>query len=286
MPRSTSQIKGDALEKAVQLLETYILGNNPATKDAIITIEPKKIITVNGVKHEIDIYITIDYGKGYKATFIFECKNWAKKVDKNEIIVFSKKVEVVHSQTGYFIAKSFTRDAEAQAEQDGRLKLLIATEELETSTRLIIDFQIFVNTELNSFSTFILSPTETLKSGTLTDESFVRYNNEHLLLRTLNERIRQRLIDETMQTAPPTTFVDDACSYKITKTVLFQKPQELIIEGQKCYRLDMTVTWKTRIIRPPIVSKFDIKTRGRVITYDSGEIPSVGSIQLSFIEIE
>ncbi len=286
MPRSTSQIKGDALEKAVQLLETYILGNNPATKDAIITIEPKKIITVNGVKHEIDIYITIDYGKGYKATFIFECKNWAKKVDKNEIIVFSKKVEVVHAQTGYFIAKSFTRDAEAQAEQDGRLKLLIATEELETSTRLIIDFQIFVNTEINSFSNFILSPTETLKSGTLTDESFVRYNNEHLLLRTLNERIRQRLIDETMQTAPPTTFVDDACSYKITKTVLFQKPQELIIEGQKCYRLDMTVTWKTRIIRPPIVSKFDIKTRGRVITYDSGEIPSVGSIQLSFIEIE
>ncbi len=286
MPRSTSQIKGDALEKAVQLLETYILGNNPATKDAIITIEPKKIITVNGVKHEIDIYITIDYGKGYKATFIFECKNWAKKVDKNEIIVFSKKVEVVHAQTGYFIAKSFTRDAEAQAEQDGRLKLLIATEELETSTRLIIDFQIFVNTEISSFSNFILSPTETLKSGTLTDESFVRYNNEHLLLRTLNERIRQRLIDETMQTAPPTTFVDDACSYKITKTVLFQKPQELIIEGQKCYRLDMTVTWKTRIIRPPIVSKFDIKTRGRVITYDSGEIPSVGSIQLSFIEIE
>jgi hypothetical protein len=102
----------------------------------------------------------------------------------------------------------------------------------------------------------------------------------------LNERIRQRLIDETMQTAPPTTFVDDACSYTITKTVLFQKPQELIIEGQECYRLDMTVTWKTRIIRPPIVSKFDIKTRGRVITYDSGEISSVGRIQLSFIEIE
>jgi hypothetical protein len=88
-----------------------------------------------------------------------------------------------------------------------------------------------------------------------------------------------------MRSVPPTNFVDDACSYKITKTVVFQ-PHELIIESQECYRLDMTVTWKTRIIRPPIVSKFDIKTRGRVITYDSGEIPSVGNIQMSFIEIE
>ena len=102
MARTKAQMKGDALEKAVQLIETYILGTNPATKEAIVTFEPKKIVVVNGVKHEIDIYITIDYGKGYKAIFIFECKNWTKKVDKDEIIVFSKKVEVVHSRFGHF----------------------------------------------------------------------------------------------------------------------------------------------------------------------------------------
>ncbi len=285
MARTKAQIKGDALEKAVQLLEAYILGTNPSTKEAIVTIEPKKIVVVNGVKHEIDIYITIDYGKGYKAIFIFECKNWTKKVDKDEIIVFSKKVEVVHAQTGYFIAKSFTRDAEAQAEQDGRLKLLTATEELDTSTHLIADFHILLNTDINSHSNFILRPNEIFKPGTLTNESFVRYNNEHLLLRTFNERIRQRLIDETMAYVPANAFVEDTFSYERTKTLVFQ-PHELIIEGQECYRLDMTVTWKTRIIRPPIVSKFDIKTRGRVITYDSGEIPSVGNIQMSFVELE
>ncbi len=66
MPRTNAQVKGDALEKAVELIETYILGTNSATKDAIITIEPKKIKVVRGVKHEIDIFIAIDYGKGYK----------------------------------------------------------------------------------------------------------------------------------------------------------------------------------------------------------------------------
>ncbi len=123
MARTQAQKKGDDLEKAVQLIESYILGSNPATKDAIVTIEPKKIVVVNGVKHEIDIYITIDYGKGYKAHFIFECKNWKKKVGKDEIIVFSRKIDIVHAQTGYFIAKSFTRDAEAQAGQDARIEL-------------------------------------------------------------------------------------------------------------------------------------------------------------------
>jgi hypothetical protein len=282
MARTKAQIKGDALEKAVQLLETFILGTNPATREATVTIEPKKIVVVNGVKHEIDIYIPIDYGKGYEAIFIFECKNWSKKVDKDEIIVFSKKVEIVHAQKGFFIAKSFTRDAEAQAEQDSRLKLLIATEELDTSTRLIVDFHILLNTDIDSHTNFTVRP---FKAATLTGETFVIYNNQHFLLKTFNERIRQRLIDSAMRAAPPTNFVDDACSYKITKTVLFQ-PNELIIEGQECYRLDMTITWKTRIFHPPIVSKFDIKTRGRVITYESGEIPSVGKIQMSFVQIE
>ncbi|GHO85238.1 hypothetical protein KSZ_32440 [Dictyobacter formicarum] len=283
MPRTKSQVKGDALEKAVQLIETCILGANPATKEAIVTIEPKKIVVINGVKHEIDIYITIDYGKGYKAIFIFECKNWTKKVDKDEIIVFSKKVEVVRAQKGYFIAKSFTKDAEAQANQDGRIELLIATEELDTSTSVFANFHILLNTDVNSQSEFMLRPDEIFKPGILTEETFVLYNGEQLLLKILNERIRQKLINETMQAVPAHVIVPDNCSYKRTKSLIFQ-PNELIIEGQEYFRLDMTVTWKTRIIRPPIVSKFDIKTRGRVITYDTGKIPSVGNIQVSFVE--
>lgn len=52
--------KGNALEDAVHLIEQTILSNNPATRDAVIMIEPKKIVIVDGVKHEIDIIVTID----------------------------------------------------------------------------------------------------------------------------------------------------------------------------------------------------------------------------------
>ncbi len=284
MARTKAQKKGDTLEEAVQLIESYILGTNPATKEAIVTIEPKKIVVVKGVKHEIDIYISIDYGKGYKAYFIFECKNWKKKVGKDEIIVFSKKIDVVHAQKGYFIAKSFTRDAKAQAEQDDRIELLTATEELDTSLPLIADFHILCNTVIDSHANFILQPGEIFKPRTYTHESAVRYRNEDLLLRTFNERMQHRIVNEVMHNVPGDFLGKEDYSLTKTQSLLFQ-PHELTIEGQESYRVDMTVTWQTKIVRPKIVSKFDIKTRGRVITYDSGELPTVGNIQVSFVEI-
>lgn len=285
MARTNAQIKGDALERAVQLLETVILGTNASTREATVTIKPKKIIDDNGVKHEIDIYITVDPGNGYESIYIFECKNWEQKVGKNEIIVLSEKIDVIRATKGFFVAKSFTIDAKARAKQDQRITLLIATDDLGTSTSFITDFSININTNIDSHANFIYPPGATAKLPKLTNESFALYRNEPLLLRTVNERIRQQLIDETMQRAPADAFFEDAGGYKRTQSVFFQ-PQELVIEGCEIYRADMTVTWKTRIIYPSIVSKFNIETRGRVIMYESGEVPLVGNIQMSLVEIE
>jgi len=67
-------------------------------------------------------------GPGYEAIFVFECKNWQEKVGKNEIIVFSEKFRVANAQRGFFVAKSYTADAVAQAERDQRVELLLAAE--------------------------------------------------------------------------------------------------------------------------------------------------------------
>jgi hypothetical protein len=55
MTRTINQIKGDELEDAVRLIEMVILGADPNAMDSPITIECKKILTFEGVKHEIDI---------------------------------------------------------------------------------------------------------------------------------------------------------------------------------------------------------------------------------------
>src|SRR6266478_9530034 len=124
---NTPQDKGDALENAVAAIEEVILRSSACIGRKPI-IGKKKIITVNGVRHEIDVSVTADLAPGYKPIFIFECKNWKEAVNKNEIIIFSEKIDVSRATSGCFVAKSFTTDAVNQAKQDPRITLLLAAE--------------------------------------------------------------------------------------------------------------------------------------------------------------
>jgi hypothetical protein len=121
---TTPKEKGDALERAVRAIETTILQKAPAYSENTFTIESNKVVSVANVRHEIDIWVSVDLGRGYTALFIFECKNWIESVGKNEIIVFSEKIRAVQAQSGFFVAKSFTGDAEAQAALESRITLL------------------------------------------------------------------------------------------------------------------------------------------------------------------
>ncbi len=98
--------------------------SSPAYNEKTFNIESKKIVTVDGVRHEIDIFVRVDVGGGYEAVFIFECKNWAEKVGKNELIIFTEKIQATMAQKGFFVARSFTSDAEAQAAKEPRITLL------------------------------------------------------------------------------------------------------------------------------------------------------------------
>src|SRR5713101_9183446 len=127
MLMDTPQEKGDALENAVAAIEEVILQSSEGLGRKPV-IEKKRILIVNGVRHEIDVYVTADLAPGYRSIFIFECKNWKEAVGKNEIVVFSKKIDVSHATSGCFVAKSYTSDAVNQAKQDPRITLLLASE--------------------------------------------------------------------------------------------------------------------------------------------------------------
>ncbi len=64
------------------------------------------------------------------------------------------------------------------------------------------------------------------------------------------------------------------------------KPNELFVEGNACIAVDAHMEWDIRIIRPKIISTFDVKTRGRVITLDSGQLPTGENIITSFTILE
>ena len=118
--------KGHALELAVHAIEAVILASSPSLQGQPFTVERRKTVTVSDVHHENDIYVTMGAAKGYESIFIFECKNWADPVGKNNVIILSEKIDAAVAQRGYFVAKQFTKDARAQAAKDPRITLLYA----------------------------------------------------------------------------------------------------------------------------------------------------------------
>lgn len=285
MARTINQIKGDALEDAVRMIEMVILDADPYAEDSPITIEPKKIVVVEGVKHEIDIYITINNGKGYTSTFIFECKNWQDKVDKNEIIIFARKVADVRATRGFFVARRFTTDAIAQAERDG-IELLTADDVVDALPPFLENFHVrgysvIVEDCLTNFIFPTSSEAAIVQSG-LNKESFVKYGAEDMLLGKLIIILQQQVLDEHAENTPSETTIEENRRYKYVKTIGFSSG-ELIIEGYECIAVELHVVWEWKIVRPPIVSTFDIKTRGRVITLATESSPLGGVIEISFI---
>src|SRR6266481_4365863 len=103
--------KGTDLERAIALIEETILNAVPELSDKSYKISSPRIIVVDGVKHEIDVWVEFDIGSGYTSRFIFETKNWRKKVGKNHLIIFSEKIKAAQAQQGFFVAKALTKYA-------------------------------------------------------------------------------------------------------------------------------------------------------------------------------
>src|SRR6266567_157119 len=286
MARTKAQKKGDALEDAVHMIETVILRSNPNTKEATITIETKKRVTVQGVRSEIDVYVSVKLGNGLELIYIFECRNREEPVSKDDITVLNDKIEEVGAQKGYFVAKKFGRDAIYKAKRYQRIELLKAIDEFEALPFVVEHFHYVHNTPLHVSLSFVKQTDDPQKVETLplTDESKVKLGDKELLLGVLGERVRQNVINEVMSHEPTGTFSAGAYPYDRPKTYTFN-PNELFVDGYEYLELNAQVSWETQVIRPRIVSKFDIEKRGRVFTIESGELPSGVNIQVSFIEI-
>ena len=102
----TAHQKATELEQAIAAIERAILSANPNLSEKSYKISFRRIIVVDSVKHEIDVWVEFELGNGYKSIFIFEAKNWNTTIGKNHIIVFSEKITAANAQTGFFVAKA------------------------------------------------------------------------------------------------------------------------------------------------------------------------------------
>lgn len=280
---ATPSEKGNALEAAVASIERHILANSPALKEKRFLIESKKIITVEGVHHEIDIFVTIDLGDGYKSVFIFECKNWQEAVGKNEVIIFTEKIAVTQAQRGFLVAKSFTKDAQAQAATDPRISLLIASEHDPTTAPLPFGFHSAIITPVNFAATFYVRGGDQSKFDPVNfDTAVAKLRGDVIDLRTYvgqwaEKATSTEVLSFRSERVPEGTYERTAEGHQEFV------PGEFTLNDQDIERGELHVRYNVTIVRPAVISYFEVESRGRVVSLAPIQIPSGPQMQMRFV---
>jgi hypothetical protein len=260
--------KGRVLERAVHALERAILAHSPGYSERTFRFEPRKILLRNGVRHEIDLYVSIEITPLHSVVYVFECKNWMKPVGKKEIVDFADKIAVADAQRGFFIAKAFTRDAIAQAATDSRIELLIADEpELEDIRRTVGEYQdIIINPTAPDKVELFQNPGQRIGTPDVNDAftTSVHIDGQpkpmvEWLCELGHAALQQAVLRE--DTAALSTG-----RYASTFQATFTLEDRLVtVNGTRFLSIYLEGHGSFDVIQPQIKSSFDVEKRGRFV---------------------
>ena len=264
-PKTTAQEKGDSLERAVETIERAILRSAPGFTDGTFKIQSKRVVRVEGVRHEIDLYVTAALPSGYEAIFIFECKNWEAKVGKNEIIVFSEKIAATAAQRGFFVARAFTKDARAQAARDSRVRLLLAS---HVKPVVNMQFPQIVQTHIGATSVHVRfglasARAEEMLSDPLVDTHILRIGAVSAPPQEYVNRWAEQVRREHASRLPPDT-PDGNYTVPLAASQQFAEG-EAFLDDVPLRQLELTGTAEVAVAHAQVLSIFDVESRGRVL---------------------
>jgi hypothetical protein len=268
MNKPTAQQKGNALEDAVRAIESTILHAAPGFSEGTFRIQSKRIVVSDGVRHEIDLLVTAALPAGYEATFVFECKNWQEKVGKNDIIVFSEKIKATGAQKGFFVAKSFTKDAVAQAEKDPRIELLTAAE-LHPSS-ILVPPNIF-STHMGRTSVNVVfggfgEGTINIPELNLSDVSFSVDGSPIVPADYVRKWIEEVRIDHVNRFSWE-ALPDGVHMLEFADRRIFAEGRAFL-DGRPVRSITLRGTVEVQLDRAVVMSVFEVKTRGRLVTVE------------------
>jgi hypothetical protein len=257
--------KGSAL--AVAAIEKHILQTSPGLNEKTFRIESNKIVIVDGVRHEIDLFVTVDPAPGYASVHVFEFKNWQDAVGKDEIYQFSGKIDAVRAQHGYFVAKSFTKYARDQAELDRRITLLVASEHDPCSTPAPIDLHQICSRPRHSDTVFHVfgSTGKETKSINLQNAEAKLLGEKIDLTQYLN-KLAEATCQQSNLTFNTTRLPEERYPRDAESVIKFSRG-EMIVNGIDMERVVLSVSFDVYVARPVIESHFHVESRGRVVTY-------------------
>ena len=214
--------------------------------------------------------------------YIFECKNWQDAVGKNEIIVFAEKIAAARAQHGFFIAKSFTADAKAQANKEPRMELVLAIEHDPVNTILPFGFHSVRQTPTHvrlDFKVWGPGASEPVKLDM--PKAVVTLNGTRIDFLDYMNVWAMEAMNETTRTFPSGTLAEGIYQREGKSQRAFEEGV-LTIDGNKIRTATITVQFDIILVRPAIKSHFEIGGRGRVISFEEHKLGDMTMHKVQF----
>ncbi len=232
------------------------------------------------------MWVTVDIGRGYDSIFIFECKNWEDKVSKNEIIVFSEKINVAKAQKDFFVAKSFTKDAIAQAVKDHRIQLLTVADLPTVNVPIPFDLH-YIMVEASTIELVFKehAGAESELTSKRIEVKDVVFGGEKLGIQELSQKWADQVWAERARTFPSGTLPEGIYPVMAEGEMRFAL-NELAAEGHNIELVLYKCKFTVRVARPAIVSYFSVEGRGRAIQLAAVQFGAEGLIRGTLISTE
>lgn len=251
--------KGSSFEDAVRSIESAILAGE-SLNGRMPHIEPRKIVTIRGVKQEIDILVRLPAVKGYDATFIFECKDWKKPVGPDQLAHFLQKIRATRATRGFFVARRFTKSAINLAAQYGRLQLLYS-----------IDCKISpLNLKFSWPEKIVYTCHEVrTKKGKIipAPDAVVQVGRRREPLTDLVRRLGDRVYAQRFH-LPDVDRLDEG-NHPLSALTKFTLPKGLVrIDGVAVHMIAVLVTFDYKVKIPAFRYGYDVKDRGMFVKFD------------------
>lgn len=260
--------KGRELERVIELIEKTIFSVDHSFKDKDYSIERNKVIVINRVKYEIDIYVEF-FKLGQKFIYIYECKNREKPVARKEITDFSDKIGVVSASKGFFIAKSFSKDSKNKANELKRIECIevASTQYLNHAFSNFI-FNDILKTKIEAAFGF-KTKNKDKKKFPLPLDSKVNFNGSELQLNRFVEIELDKLINEFMKDKE--IKLGEIYTYTLKKELKYKKG-EVTINNLKVSKGEFEVEFKYSSLIPYRTLISHVPNRGKVVNFEVKQI--------------
>jgi hypothetical protein len=197
--------------------------------------------------------------------------------------VFAEKIAAAGAQRGFFVAKSFTADAEAQANKEPRMKLVVAAEHGPASAILPLGYQSRFQkvTHVKAIFRKPGSVGARVERYDISQATPTLNGNPLNLLEYMNAWVTEA-INESMRTFPSGTLAEGIYKRECTAERSFGEGV-LIVNGTPIGTATITVQFDIHLVRPAVKSHFEIGGRGRVISFEAHTVGDATINQVDFI---